>query len=99
MIKTIRFFGIFIICLANLFGFLSTALKFMIFISFFMGIFMGVLIGFLGLLTPDYSFYGHIGWNILATTIGIGLVYLSWDKIKTEDSKYYRNLENHNKNK
>lgn len=94
MIKAIHFLGTLIIGLANLIKFLSIMLKFIIFVSFFIGIFMGVMIGFFDLISPDYNFYGHIAWDIVAVVIGAGLLYLAWDKTRIQDREYQKRLDN-----
>lgn len=93
MIKAIRFLGTLIIGLANLIKFLSSTLKLLIFFSFVMGIMVGVMVGFLGLVSPEYGFYGHIAWDIIAVVIGVGLLYLAWDKTKIQDKNYQKNID------
>ena len=93
MIKIVRLIGVLIIALANLIRFLSTLLKFMLFVGFFIGIFMGVMIGFFDLISPDYNFYGHIAWDIIAVVIGAGLLYVVWDKTKIQEREYNQKLD------
>jgi prolipoprotein diacylglyceryltransferase len=93
MNKVIRFTGIIIIGLANLIAFLSTMLKFMLFAGFFVGVFMGVMMGVFDLIMPDHNFYGHIAWDIVAVVIGAGLLYLTWDKTRTQDREHNKKTQ------
>lgn len=93
MIKTIRFLGKVILFLARTIELLSTVLKFMVFVLFFMGIFGGVMLGFFDLISPHYSFYGHIAWDIVAVVIGAGLLYLTWEKTIKQEREYNKKLE------
>jgi len=93
MIKAIRFLGTVIIFLADAIKYLSVMLKFMLFAGFFMGIFGGVMIGFFDLISPDYNFYGHVAWDIVAVVIGAGLFYLTWEKMVKQDREYNKQLE------
>jgi hypothetical protein len=65
----------------------------MIFVLFFMGIFGGVMIGFFDLISPDYNFYGHVAWDIVAVVIGAGLLYLTWEKTIKQEREYNKKLE------
>lgn len=93
MIKIIRFIGTLIIFLANVITYLNTFLKFVLFLGILIGIFVGVLIGVFDLISPDYSVYGHLWLDIVAVVIGAGLLYLTWDKTRTQEREYNEKLE------
>lgn len=92
MIKTIRFLGKVILFLARTIEVLSTVLKFMVFVTFFVGLFMGCAIGITDLFYPVGYTEIPLWLNILALVIGVGSIWLASDKLRAEDREYKKKM-------